>query len=86
MIELVGKKSRFGVEPFLRQVKGETSFADLLQTYDVNTPTVPAIPRTATMVEVAPIGEIISDGTTVTCHLCGRALKSVAAHLRRRDG
>src|SRR6202453_4397742 len=30
----------------------------------------------------APIGEIVSDGTTVTCHLCGRALKSVAAHLR----
>jgi hypothetical protein len=30
----------------------------------------------------APIGEIISDGTTVTCHLCGRSLKSVAAHLR----
>jgi ROS/MUCR transcriptional regulator protein len=30
----------------------------------------------------APIGEIVSDGTTVTCHLCGRLLKSVAAHLR----
>ena len=30
----------------------------------------------------APIGEIVSDGTTVTCHLCGRAPKSVAAHLR----
>jgi ROS/MUCR transcriptional regulator protein len=30
----------------------------------------------------APIGEIISDGTTVTCHLCGRSLKSVTAHLR----
>jgi hypothetical protein len=30
----------------------------------------------------APIGEIVSDGTTVTCHLCGRTLKSVAAHLR----
>src|ERR1700691_773559 len=30
----------------------------------------------------APIGEVVSDGTTVTCHLCGRALKSVAAHLR----
>lgn len=42
MVELVGKKSRFGVEQFLRQVKGETSFADLLQTYDVNAPTVPA--------------------------------------------
>jgi len=30
----------------------------------------------------APIGEVVSDGTTVTCHLCGRSLKSVAAHLR----
>src|SRR5580704_13108826 len=30
----------------------------------------------------APLGEIVSDGTTVTCHLCGRSLKSVAAHLR----
>ncbi len=30
----------------------------------------------------APIGEVVSDGATVTCHLCGRALKSVAAHLR----
>jgi hypothetical protein len=30
----------------------------------------------------APIGEIVSDGTTVTCHLCGRLLKSVVAHLR----
>src|ERR1700689_3529403 len=30
----------------------------------------------------APLGEIVSDGTTVMCHLCGRSLKSVAAHLR----
>jgi hypothetical protein len=30
----------------------------------------------------APIGEIVSDGVAVTCHLCGRSLKSVAAHLR----
>jgi DNA-binding phage protein len=30
----------------------------------------------------APIGEIVSDGTAVICHLCGRSLKSVAAHLR----
>jgi DNA-binding phage protein len=30
----------------------------------------------------APIGEVVSDGITVTCHLCGRELKSVAAHLR----
>ena len=42
MVELVGKKSRFGVDQFLRQVKGETSFADMLQTYDVNAASVPA--------------------------------------------
>jgi hypothetical protein len=38
MVELVGKKSRFGVDQFLRQVKGETTFADLLKDYDVNSP------------------------------------------------
>jgi len=41
MVELVGRRSRFGVDEFLRQVKGETTFADLLQTYDVNAPVVP---------------------------------------------
>ena len=41
MVELVGKKSRFGLVPFLRQVKGETSFADMLQTYDVNVASMP---------------------------------------------
>ena len=30
----------------------------------------------------APIGEIITDGTRVICHLCGRSLRSVTAHLR----
>lgn len=30
----------------------------------------------------APIGEIIVDGARVTCHLCGRSLRSVSAHLR----
>lgn len=30
----------------------------------------------------APMGEVASDGTTVTCHLCGRSLRSVTAHLR----
>jgi AraC-like DNA-binding protein len=29
----------------------------------------------------APVGEVVTDGTRVTCHLCGRRLKSVAAHL-----
>jgi hypothetical protein len=42
MVELVGKRSRFGVDQFLRQVKGETNFADLLKAYDVNKPSVPA--------------------------------------------
>ena len=30
----------------------------------------------------APIGEEVADGPLVTCHLCGRALRSVTAHLR----
>jgi lambda repressor-like predicted transcriptional regulator len=29
----------------------------------------------------APIGEVVADGPRVVCHLCGRSLKSVAAHL-----
>ena len=28
-----------------------------------------------------PVGEIVYDGGRVTCHLCGRAFRSVAAHL-----
>jgi hypothetical protein len=42
MVELVGKKSRFGVDQFLRQVKGETTFADLLKEYDRDAPPVSA--------------------------------------------
>jgi hypothetical protein len=30
----------------------------------------------------APIGEVTVAGSLVTCHLCGRSLRSVAAHLR----
>jgi hypothetical protein len=30
----------------------------------------------------APVGEVIVDGSLVTCHLCGRSLRSVTAHLR----
>src|ERR1700692_3289047 len=30
----------------------------------------------------APIGEVVVTGAMVTCHLCGRALRSVTAHLR----
>src|SRR3984893_4843742 len=30
----------------------------------------------------APIGEVVVDDSLVTCHLCGRALRSVTAHLR----
>jgi AraC-like DNA-binding protein len=29
-----------------------------------------------------PIGEVIVEGSLVTCHLCGRSLRSVTAHLR----
>src|ERR1700729_438649 len=31
----------------------------------------------------APVGEVVViDGTLVTCHLCGRSLRSVTAHLK----
>jgi AraC-like DNA-binding protein len=30
----------------------------------------------------APIGEVVVDGPLVVCHLCGRGLRSVTAHLR----
>jgi lambda repressor-like predicted transcriptional regulator len=30
----------------------------------------------------APIGTVVTDGVLVTCHLCGRSLRSVTAHLR----
>src|ERR1022692_4420460 len=30
----------------------------------------------------APIGEVITEGPLVTCHLCGRSLRSVTVHLR----
>ena len=35
MVELVGKRSRFGVDQFLRREKGEANFSDLLQAYDL---------------------------------------------------
>ena len=41
MVELVGRRSQCGVDQFLRQAKGETTFADLLKRYDVNAPPVP---------------------------------------------
>lgn len=44
MIELGGKKRLFGVDRFLVQTKGETSFADLLKEYDRNTEQVLADP------------------------------------------
>jgi len=46
MVEMVGKKSRFGVDQFLRQVKGETNFGDLLQKFDVNIESPLADPTT----------------------------------------
>ena len=42
MVELVGKKSRCGVAQFLRSVKGETNFADLLQKFDPDIDSPPA--------------------------------------------
>jgi hypothetical protein len=42
MVELIGKRSRFGVDQFLRQEKGETNFSDLLQPYDVNAEQAPS--------------------------------------------
>src|SRR3974390_547660 len=30
----------------------------------------------------APFGEVVVDGALVVCHLCGRSLRSVTAHLR----
>src|SRR5215470_10146532 len=30
----------------------------------------------------APAGEVVTDGPLVICHLCGRSLRSVTAHLR----
>ena len=30
----------------------------------------------------APIGSVVTDGDLVLCHLCGRLLRSVTAHLR----
>lgn len=44
MVELVGRRSSFGVDEFLRQGKGETTFSDLLQEYDFNAPAIPADP------------------------------------------
>jgi len=29
----------------------------------------------------APLGQVVADGAHVTCHLCGRSFRSVAAHL-----
>jgi len=48
--------------------------------------TISAEPRVGILADgtphYAPIGAVITDGSLVTCHLCGRALRSVAAHLR----
>jgi hypothetical protein len=44
MVELVGRRKDFGVDRFLQQIKGETTFADLLQRYDVTVPSAPVDP------------------------------------------
>jgi AraC-like DNA-binding protein len=33
----------------------------------------------------APVGEVMTDGPLVVCHLCGRSFRSVAAHLASHD-
>src|SRR6516164_7104705 len=38
--------------------------------------------RAVGTVYYAPIGEVVVTGALVTCHLCGRSLRSVTAHLR----
>lgn len=58
MVEMVGKKSRFGVAQFLRSVKGETNFADLLQKYDpeIKTPAVnPAVRKLDEFIRVTKL-------------------------------
>jgi len=44
MVELIGKRSRFGVEAFLAQQKGETRFADLLSEYRFDVGALPPDP------------------------------------------
>src|SRR5215471_21669247 len=48
--------------------------------------TISAEPPVGTLADgtpyYAPIGAVITDGSLVTCHLCGQALRSVTAHLR----
>ena len=44
MVELVGRRKDFGVDKFLQLQKGETTFADLLQRYDVTAPSAPVDP------------------------------------------
>lgn len=58
MIELVGKRSQFGVEKFLEAEKGETGFADLLRRYDpelASEPEDPAIRRLDEFIQATKI-------------------------------
>ncbi len=59
MVELVGKRSQFGVKKFLEVLKGETGFADLLLRYDpelASEPEDPAIRRLDELLQVTKIG------------------------------
>jgi len=44
MVELIGRRSAVGVDQMLRQARGETLFADLLQSYDPWKPGAPGDP------------------------------------------
>jgi AraC-like DNA-binding protein len=48
--------------------------------------TISAVPPVGVLADgtpyYAPIGEVIVDGSLVTCHLCGLVFRSVTAHLR----
>jgi len=55
MVELVGKRSRFGVDQFLSPGDGETVFADLLRTYDPEIESPPTYPAQRQLDELIQI-------------------------------
>lgn len=67
MVELIGKKSRFGVREFLNQTSGETKFVDLLQTYEPGDTAAPP----------DLVGQQLDD----LLHATKRSLAAAGAHL-----